>query len=60
MFEVAQAAVNDPGRAARHPRSEVILFDQQGTLSGTGTLARDGDSIDPSTNDHDVEVLAFE
>jgi hypothetical protein len=36
------------------------LLDQQGTLARAGTFARDGDSIDTSADDHNVEVLTFQ
>ena len=60
MFKVAQTAVDDASGSAGYTRAEVVLLNQQGALAGAGTLARNGDSIDPSTDDHDVKVLAFE
>jgi hypothetical protein len=36
------------------------LFDQQSPLAGACTLSRDGDSIDATTDHHDVKVLTFE
>jgi len=60
MFKVAQTAVDDASGSAGYTRAEVVLLNQQGALAGAGTLARDRDSIDPSTNDYYMKVLAFE
>src|ERR1700751_3750590 len=59
MFQVAQAAVNNAGGSAGPSRAEVVLLNQQGAPSGASALARDRDSIDPSTNDNYMKVLAF-
>ena len=60
MLEVSQAAVNDARGPASHPRGEIVLFEQKRALSGAGTLARDGDSVDATADDHHMKVLAFQ
>ncbi len=60
VLEVAQAAVNDSSGPAGHARGEIVLFDEQSALSGAGTLARDGYSVDAAADDHHVKVLAFQ
>jgi hypothetical protein len=60
MLEVSQAAVNDAGGPASNARGKIVLFDEQSALSGAGTLARDGHSIDAAADDHHMKVLAFQ
>jgi len=60
VLQIAQAAVNDSGRAAGHAGGKVVLFDQQGAFAGAGTFARYGDSVDTAANDDDLEVLGFQ
>ena len=60
MLQVAQAAVNDARGAAGNPRGEVILLEQKRAFSGARAFTGDGDAIDAASDDHHVEVLAFE
>ena len=60
MLKVAQATMNDAGRAAGNARGEVILLQEKRALSGARTFAGDGDAVYAASDDHHVEVLAFE
>jgi hypothetical protein len=52
--------VNDACRSAGHSTTEVILFHQQGALSGAGTLPRHSHAVDSSADHHAVAVLAVQ
>jgi hypothetical protein len=52
--------MNNAGGATRHPRGEVILFDQQRVFSRPCTLPRNGDTIDAAANHHHLKVLALQ
>ncbi len=60
VFEVAQAAVNDPGRTAGDARGKIVLLDQESALSGARTLACDSHAIDATADHNYVKVLAFQ
>ena len=60
MLEVSQAAMNDAGGAAGDARGEVILLQQKRAFAGARTFTGDGDAVYAASDDHHVEVLAFE
>ena len=60
MLQVSQAAMNDARGTARNARGEVILLQQKRAFSGARTFPCDGGTVDAASDDHHVEVLAFE
>ena len=60
VLQVAQAAVDELGRAAARPRGEVGLLDQSDAVSARGGVERHPGAGDPAADDDDVELLAGE
>ncbi|OLE14703.1 MAG: hypothetical protein AUG89_00860 [Acidobacteria bacterium 13_1_20CM_4_56_7] len=60
MLQISQATMNDAGGAARNAGGEVILLQQKGALSGARTFTGDRYAVYATSDDHHVEVLAFE
>jgi hypothetical protein len=57
VFQIAETPMDDARGAACNPRSEIILLDKKGALARSSTLPGHGHSVDPATNDDDVEGL---
>src|SRR5581483_9739645 len=55
VLQVAQPAMNNPGRAAGGSGSKIVLFQQQGTFPRQCASPRNGDSVNAAT-DHDRMV----
>ena len=60
MLQVAQTAVDDPGRTAGSAAGKVVLFDEQHALSASGALARNRGSVDAAANNDNFETFAFQ
>jgi hypothetical protein len=59
VLEIAEAAMYDSRRSAGHPRSEVVLLDQQRALSGASAFARHCHTVNAPPKDDYLEVLAL-
>jgi len=60
VFQIAKSTVNDASGTAGNPGAEIVLFEQQNALAGTGTLSCHGHAVDAASDDHHMEVLPFQ
>src|SRR5579864_7314371 len=57
VFQIAQPAVNNAGRAAAGAGSKIILLHHGHFFAAAGTLPRNGDPVDTSADDQDIKAL---
>ena len=60
MFQIAQAAVDQPGRPARRPSGKVVFFEQDDREPAQGGIAGNGRAVDTSADDGEIEPALIE
>jgi hypothetical protein len=60
VFEVAQAAMNNAGRATGGACCEIMLLDQERPPSGARAFPGNGDSVNAAANHKHMETLVLQ
>ena len=60
VLEIAQAAMNEPGRSARCAAREIVLLYERHSQTAQRRVARNATSRDSAADDEQIEVVARE